>query len=61
MIQSGRRDTFAERNVMECVASTLLRLDVGRPDHLAPLLGFVGNERPEIGRRATEDNATQVR
>src|SRR5262245_1940561 len=28
----------------------LLWLDVGRPDHLGPLLGFFGNERPEIGR-----------
>src|SRR5262249_33341549 len=26
------------------------RLDVGRADHLCPLLGFFGNERPEIGR-----------
>src|SRR5215471_1829604 len=26
------------------------RLDVGRADHLSPLLGFFGNERPEIGR-----------
>ena len=25
-------------------------LDVGRHNHLAPFLGFVGNERPEIGR-----------
>src|SRR5215470_2758202 len=41
-------------------ASPLLRLDVRRPDHLAPLLGFFGNERPEIARRATEDNAAQV-
>src|SRR5262245_44827846 len=36
------------------------RFDVGRPDHLSPLLGFFGNERPEIARRATEDNAAQV-
>src|SRR5262249_50747420 len=28
------------------------RLDVRRPDHLGPLLGFFGNEFPEIGRRA---------
>jgi hypothetical protein len=25
------------------------RLDVGRPDHLTPLLGFVGDELAEIG------------
>src|SRR5580700_3279155 len=32
-----------------------LRLDVSRPDHLGPLLGFVGDELPEIGRRADKD------
>jgi hypothetical protein len=26
------------------------RLDVGRPDHLAPLLGLVSDELAEIGR-----------
>jgi hypothetical protein len=31
--------------------STSLRLDVGRPDHLSPLLGFLGNELAEVGRR----------
>src|SRR5215471_14558773 len=44
---------------MEHLARSL-RLDVGRPDHLAPLLGFFGNERFEIGRRATEDNPAQI-
>ncbi len=29
----------------------LLRLDAGGLDHLAPLLGFVGNELAELGRR----------
>jgi hypothetical protein len=28
----------------------LLRLDVDRPNHLAPFLGFVGDELAEIGR-----------
>ena len=32
----------------------LLRLDVGRPDHLAPLLGVVGDELAEVGGRARE-------
>ena len=32
---------FADRNSMECGWS--LRLDVGRPDHLAPLLGLFGD------------------
>ena len=36
------------------------RLDVSGPDHLGPLLGFLGNERPEIARRATENNAAEV-
>src|SRR5215470_7234710 len=36
------------------------RLDVRRADHLCSLLGFFGNERFEIGRRATEDNPAQV-
>ena len=31
-----------------------LRLDVGRPDHLAPLLGFVGDELAEVGGRAAQ-------
>src|SRR5262249_22348485 len=29
-----------------------LRLDAGELDHLGPLLSFLGNEFPEIGRRA---------
>ena len=28
----------------------LLRLDVRLPDHLAPFLGFIGDELSEIGR-----------
>src|SRR5215475_10708170 len=28
-----------------------LRLDVSRPDHLAPLLGVLDNELAELGRR----------
>jgi hypothetical protein len=31
---------------------SLLRLDVGRSNHLAPLLGFLRDELSEIGRRA---------
>ena len=36
---------------MECRRGSL-RLDVRRADHLAPLLGFVGNELSEVGGRA---------
>src|SRR5262245_11829355 len=56
------RVDFAERtlrNILPGLAGSL-RLDVRRPDHLAPLLGFVGDEPPEITWRATEDNAAEV-
>src|SRR5262245_21962230 len=35
-------------------------LDVGRADHLAPLLGFHGDERAEVGGRACQYRATQI-
>src|SRR5262249_6885997 len=40
---------FAERNVMECRRDDdgLFRLDVGRPDHLAPFLGFPAMNFPK--------------
>jgi hypothetical protein len=37
--------------------STSLRLNAGRPDHLAPFLGFVGNELAEVGRRTWRRSA----
>src|SRR5262245_54575301 len=37
-----------------------LRLDVGRPDHLAPLLGLVGNVLAEVGGRHRHWRAAQV-
>src|SRR5262245_44069630 len=49
---------FAEREVMEYRPDRLLRLDVGGPDHLAPLLGFVGDELAEVRRRACKRFAT---
>src|SRR6202022_4699177 len=39
---------------------SLLRLDVGRSNHLAPLLGFLRDELSEIGRRAAKHRAVQV-
>src|SRR5262245_52983815 len=42
---------------MECRRS--FRLAVGRPDHLGPLLGFLGNELAEIGGRADERRAAE--
>jgi hypothetical protein len=39
--------------VMECgVGDVLLRFDVGRADHLAPLLHLFGDQSCEIGGRA---------
>src|SRR6266481_3142413 len=38
----------------------LLRLDVGCLDYLAPLLGFIGNELAEIGRRARNGRAAKI-
>src|SRR5215831_13164898 len=37
-----------------------LRLDVGRPDHLAPLLGVVRDDLDEIGGRADKRCASEV-
>ncbi len=38
----------------------LLRLDVGRSDHPAPLLGFRGDEVPEVCGRARNRDAAQI-
>src|SRR5262249_12343676 len=35
-------------------------LDVGRPDHLAPFLGFVGDQLAELGRRSRQRRAAEV-
>src|SRR5262249_48836802 len=35
-------------------------LDIGRSDHLAPLLGFVGDELAEVAGRARKHSATKV-
>ena len=35
-------------------------LDVGRPDHLAPLFGLVGDKLTEVGGRAWKHCATKV-
>src|SRR5262245_40788040 len=37
-----------------------LRLDAGQLDHLAPLLGVVGDELTELGRRARKHRAAEV-
>ena len=46
---------------METLASQeSLRLDVGRPDHLAPLLGLLGDELAEVGGRACKYHAAEI-
>src|SRR5262245_55987767 len=54
--------TFAERDVMEYWIGTAasVGLDVGRPDHLGPLLGLFGDELAEIGGRADKRRASKV-
>ena len=37
-----------------------VRLDVGRPDHLAPFLGVVGDELAKVGGREREHVATEI-
>src|SRR5262252_5763678 len=47
---------FAERNVMDSrpVETASLRLDIGRPDHLAPRRGFGAEELAKVGRLTGE-------
>jgi hypothetical protein len=35
-------------------------LYVGRPDHLAPLIGFIGDQLPEVGGHHWHWNAAQI-
>src|ERR1700704_2726476 len=45
---------------MEHLTRRSLRLDIGRPDHLAPFLGFVSNQLAEVGGRARKHRAAKV-
>src|SRR5215510_6328328 len=38
----------------------LIGLDVGRPDHLAPLFGFIRDELAELGRRHRHRGVAEV-
>jgi hypothetical protein len=52
---------FAERNVMEYPrTASLVRLDVGSPDHLAPFLSVVCEELAEVRRRSSQQRAAEV-
>src|SRR5262249_14118157 len=42
------------------ISTCLFRLDVEEFDHLAPLLGFISDELPEVGRRATKWSAANI-
>jgi hypothetical protein len=48
---NGNRSRIG-RGVMEYRVQSSVGLDAGRPDHLAPSLGFRGDELSEIGGRA---------
>src|SRR6516225_6529895 len=39
---------------------SLIDFDIGRPDHIAPLLGLGGHESSEIGGRARKRRRTQI-
>src|SRR5262245_20614152 len=60
--QSGHQcPAFAERALRNIDSgSASLRLDVGLPDHLGPLLGFVGDELTEVAGRASKRRAIQI-
>src|SRR5262245_66333966 len=50
---AARREGFAERALRNIDSgSASLRLDVEGPDHVAPLLRFVGDELAKVGGRA---------
>src|SRR5262249_40561582 len=53
---------FAERMIWNIGSGTpaSVCLEVGRPDHLGPLLGVVGDEPAEIGGRAGKQRAAEL-
>ena len=55
LTHSGHRYALNYRDVMECLrVPGLVRLDVRRPDHLGPLLGFFDDEFAKVGWRANK-------
>ena len=56
--QESARDALVCRG--NPLRSGLLRLDVGRANHLTPLFGFVGKQPPVIGGRAADRVAAQL-
>src|SRR5262249_58424831 len=53
----GIRGTGVTEHPLE---DALLWLNVGRPDHLAPLLSIVGDKLTEVAGRARKDAAAEV-
>src|SRR5215831_18269815 len=58
LTSAGRE--FAERQLWNIARDRLHWLDVGRYNHLAPFLGFVGDEFAEISGRAWKHRAAQI-
>src|SRR5262249_11720302 len=57
----GARERTARGSVSQADnGAASFRLDVRRPDHLGPLLGFLGDELAEVSGRPREHGATQV-
>jgi hypothetical protein len=51
---------FAERYGIFGPVFRLVQLDIGRPDHLCPLLGFVGDEFAKLRRRTREHDIAHL-
>src|SRR2546430_1326686 len=51
---------FVERNVMECRAAASIRLSPRELDHLAPLLGFLSDQLPEVSGPTRKHRAAEV-
>src|SRR5262245_13273077 len=62
MCQVATPDPIRRTGVTEYRIGTAasVRLDVRRPDHLAPLLGFFRNEPAKVGGREREHSATEI-
>ena len=62
MTQSGHRSEFAEREVMECRerVGRLVKLDVGRSNHLCPFLSFPNDKFSKVGGRHWRCHGTEL-
>src|SRR6516162_3372361 len=60
MSRHFRRTKRYGRSSRSSAETSSLRLDVGSPDHLAPFLGFFGDQLAELGRRSRQRRAAEV-